>query len=573
MRLLRGWMARHTPPDLDGFHTGVSLAARAATLTVISRATPSAPSRASGKSSKPKLGLRAWMERVLVECDRAGAGFEADPVHDLRVALRRCRSLADGLMALDSDPSWKEMKKAGRKLFRALGELRDMQVMQEWIEKLEPSGKGSDKDANKPASDPVAQMLLRHVHAREAECKQLAWKDLEQFDRKRWRQLSRTLPRRAARVRPGSLVYQHLALEKWTAAYELHKRAMQTRSQVSLHELRIGIKRFRYTVENFLPQQHARWGNDLKELQDLLGEVHDLDVLWATALAVQAFSDISPGRPSDRAADLLPNKDSRKRWREKLNQERAKRIERYRELMIGKESLWRVWRAELPSGPQLRVAAMSRLRVWSGYLDPDFAHSQRVAQLALQLHEGLVRVGLLGGGPSSGTRTGNRPETRDILQAAAFMHDVGKTKGQAGHQKKSYRMIRKLERPLGWSARELELAAVVARYHRGALPRPQAAAMQALDLPDRHLAMQLAGILRLANALDPHLDPQNGAAPKIEVELRDRIVRVHSAGYSPLDRSAESVAAARHLLETVLRLPVMVKPLRPASTRIRAATR
>src|ERR1700733_12502128 len=348
---------------------------------------------------------------------------------------------------------------------------------------------------------------------------------------------------------------------------------MRTRSQVALHELRIGIKRFRYTVENFLPQQHARWGNDLKELQDLLGEVHDLDVLWATALAVQAFSDISPGRPSDRAADLLPNKDSRKRWREKLNQERAKRIERYRELMIGKESLWRVWRAELPSGPQLRVAAMSPVRGGGGYLDPDFAHSQRVAQLAIQLHEGLVRVGLLGGESSSGTRTENRPETRDILQAAAFMHDVGKAKGQARHQKKSYRMIRGLERPLGWSARELELAAVVARYHRGALPRPQAAAMQALDLPDRHLAMQLAGILRLANALDPHLDPQNGAAPKIEVELRDRIVRVHSAGYSPLDRSAESVAAARHLLETVLRLPVMVKPLRPASTRIRAATR
>jgi CHAD domain-containing protein len=49
------------------------------------------------------------MERVLLECDRAAAGFEADPVHDLRVALRRCRSLADGLMALDPDSSWKEM--------------------------------------------------------------------------------------------------------------------------------------------------------------------------------------------------------------------------------------------------------------------------------------------------------------------------------------------------------------------------------------------------------------------------------------------------------------------------------
>src|ERR1035441_6942470 len=49
----------------------------------------------------------------------------------------------------------------------------------------------------------------------------------------------------------------------WTAAYDLHKHALRTRSQVSWHELRIGIKRFRYTVENFLPRQHALWGDDL----------------------------------------------------------------------------------------------------------------------------------------------------------------------------------------------------------------------------------------------------------------------------------------------------------------------
>src|SRR5215469_2615736 len=188
---------------------------------------------AASLRTKPKLGLRAWMERVLVECDRAAAGFQADPVHDLRVAIRRCRSLADGLMAMDPDSSWKDMKKTGKKLFQALGDLRDMQVMQEWIEKL------GDPD------DPVTLTLLDHVHGREAECKEEAVKDLGQFDRKQWRQWSRSLPRRSSRVRSGSVVFKHLALEKWTAAYELHKRAMRTRSQTALHELRIGVKRFR----------------------------------------------------------------------------------------------------------------------------------------------------------------------------------------------------------------------------------------------------------------------------------------------------------------------------------------
>jgi exopolyphosphatase/guanosine-5'-triphosphate,3'-diphosphate pyrophosphatase len=487
------------------------------------------------KKSKPKVGLRTWMDRVLEECDRAGEGFEAEPVHDLRVALRRCRSLADGLMVLDSDSSWTDMKKAGKKLFRALGDLRDMQVMQEWIEKLAHS------------EDPVAVTLLNYVHAREAECKQLAWKDLDQFDRKHWRQWSRTLPRRAARVRPGSVVYLHLALEKWTAAYDLHKRAIRTRSQIALHELRIGIKRFRYTVENFLPAQHALWGEDLKELQDLLGEVHDLDVLWQTAQQIQAFPDMA----------------SRNRWHEMLTQERNRRVQRYREKMVGKQSLWRVWRAALPSGPQLRAAAMTRLRTWASYLDPDFAHSQRVAQVSLHLYDGLAKAGAIHSAED---------HSRDVLQAAAFMHDVGKAKGHEDHQKKTLRMIRKLARPLGWSARELELAAVVARYHRGALPRSRAKTMQRLDLADRHLALELAGVLRLANALDSRDEAvRNGAAAKLEVSLQNRTVLLHSEGYSPFDRSAEEVAAARHLIETVLKLPVIVRPLRTPHPQARPA--
>jgi exopolyphosphatase/guanosine-5'-triphosphate,3'-diphosphate pyrophosphatase len=416
-----------------------------------------------------------------------------------------------------------------------------MQVMAEWIEKLSDA---SDPAGDRLSGDPVAVKLLNHVHGREAACKQHAFKDLQQFDRKQWRQWSRALPQRAARVRPGSVVYLHLALEKWTAAYDLHKHALRSRSQVSWHALRIGIKRFRYTVENFLPRQHALWGGDLKELQDLLGEVHDLDVLWALAVEVNAFPDVA----------------SRERWREKLNVERAKRIARYREKMVGRESLWRVWRAELPVGPQLRAAAMSRLRMWAGYLDPDFPHSQRVAQLALFLYDGLKDAGLVTAGV---VPLNLEPDSRAVLQAAALMHDVGKAKGAENHEKRSYRMIRGLVRPLGWSARELELAAVVARYHRGALPRPRGKTMQALELADRAIAMELAGVLRLANALDAgHGRNGNENAPRLEVGLQDRFVVVRAAGYAALDRSAEEVAGARHLLETVLRRPVLVRGLR-----------
>src|SRR5258708_19808650 len=98
------------------------------------------------------------MQRVLEECDHVAAGFSADPVHDLRVALRRCRSMADGLMAIDPDPDWKRMKKAGKRLFQRLGELRDIQIMMEWIEKLHPT-EASVEPARvaRPPSPPLPQ--------------------------------------------------------------------------------------------------------------------------------------------------------------------------------------------------------------------------------------------------------------------------------------------------------------------------------------------------------------------------------------------------------------------------------
>jgi len=106
--------------------------------------------------------------------------------------------------------------------------------------------------------------------------------------------------------------------------------------------------------------------------------------------------------------------------------------------------------------------------------------------------------------------------------------------------------------------------------------------MQLLDLPDRPIAMELAGVLRLANALDTHhsrngrsgkeKENENANQPRLEVSLQDRFVVVRAAGYSALDRAAEGVAAARHLLETVLRRPVLVRALRASAERGKSAT-
>ena len=514
------------------------------------------PSITQSPRIKKTTGLRYWMLRVLGECDHVSADFAADPVHDLRVSLRRCRSLADGLMALDPDPNWKAMRKAGKRLFQRLGDLRDIQVMMEWVEKLErtrverahtlappaseqsPEVAADESNSHAVPSDPAAEALVKILTAREREQKLEARAALEEFDRKQWRQWSKSLPARAARFRSGSPLFKHLALERWTAARELHNRALRNRSQTAFHSLRIGIKRFRYIVENFLPAEHKAWSGDIKEVQDLLGEVHDLDVLWSTAVSCHVFSD----------------EHWHRRWHERILSERTKRIEGYRKKMVGPETLWQVWRAALPQGKQIEILATRRMKLWASSLDPDFPHSERVASLALQLYDGLLGIGWESAVDSNFARSS--------LQAAALLHDVGKSQGEKGHHKASFDMICAHGVPLGWKPADLQRAAIVARFHRGALPTRKHKSLRDLLSDEQKGTIQLAAILRLANALDAAHD---GHIRRIQIENEQITTKGNEAliiaaeGYSPLGPDAQTIAAERHLLETVLRRPVVLK--------------
>jgi len=517
---------------------------------------------------------------VLQECDHVAADFSADPVHDLRVALRRCRSLADGMIAMDPDRDWKAMKKAGKRLFQRLGALRDVQIMMEWIEKLHPvpagvdagdspaltpeaenSGSAGESPApTRALRDPAAHVLLQVLQAREIEQKREARDALDEFDRKQWRQWSRSLPVRAARIRPGSAVFKHLALERWMTARELHTRALRNRSQIAFHTLRIGIKRFRYIVENFLPAEHKAWSNDLKHMQDLLGEVHDLDVLWATALSCHVF----------------PDEASRKSWRAQIVEERTKRIDEYRQKTVGPDSLWNTWRAGLPQGKQIEAFATLRMKLWAKALDPDFVHSERVSRFALKLYDGLLATGLL--------QFANAAEARSSLHIAALLHDVGKSEGNKGHHKTSFDLIRSHSNPLGWKPEYLQRAAIIARFHGGALPARNHKVLRDLLPDEQKITIQLAAILRLANAFDVAHD---GHIRRVKIEsastgkrrtngfLRkpaklppNQALVIEGEGFVAGSATAQAVAAERYLLETVLRRPLVVKAMSVGPRRV-----
>lgn len=275
-------------------------------------------------------GLEFWMERVVERAGQVRQGWRAGDVHDLRVALRRCRTMADALGEVHPAPGWRKLKRTSRDLFHALGALRDTQVQRVWVKKLGPAG------------DPVRLHMLRLLAREEAAHRKSAEQALERFDRKQWKKLMRKLAAKARFVPPESIVFQRLALTRLNAATELYRQARRRKSIVAWHRLRIGLKSFRYVVENFLPRRHAAWAADLKRAQDLLGDVHDMDVLR--------------GRIRREASKLDPVAVSR--WMAKIESERTARLQEYLADAAGANSPWPAWSAGLSVSRALVPASL-----------------------------------------------------------------------------------------------------------------------------------------------------------------------------------------------------------------------
>jgi exopolyphosphatase/guanosine-5'-triphosphate,3'-diphosphate pyrophosphatase len=191
----------------------------------------------------------------------------------------------------------------------------------------------------------------------------------------------------------------------------------------------------------------------------------------------------------------------------------------------------------------LRRARVLRL---AEQMDEDPAHSAQVARLALELFDATADRHALG------------DDSREVLEAAALLANVGLFVSHAGHHKHSYYVIRNSELLTGFTDREIELIAQVARYHRKSAPRRKHPEFAALGREDQRRVRVLAGLLRVAVGLD-----RNHAA-------RVASVTAAPAGHGPLvievtpadgqDVSLEMYAATSRsgLLAEALGTPVEV---------------
>ncbi|MBZ5540876.1 MAG: CHAD domain-containing protein [Acidobacteriia bacterium] len=466
------------------------------------------------------------MGRVRKELDRVCSTRDPDAIHDLRVAIRRCRSLAAALQEADPTPGWKQLRKVPVKLFRELGAWRDAQVLEDWVRRLAPD-----------EEDPARVRLLEILEAREHDAQAAALRAAERFDAASWKRLERALRRRVQLVPPDGPAAQCLALERFEAAHELHARALRTEMPKPWHVLRIGLKKFRYTAENLLPQQYAGWEESLKRAQDLLGDVHDLDVL----------ADLLKGETGHLPAE------SAAAFRRTQEREREERLQTYRQLTLGRTGLWHTWRSGLPQGAQIEDAAQARLRVTARALDPRRRRTSKVSRLALRISEALAAAGAT---PLLGEAAARR-----ILHAAAHLHGIGGAQDRKPPHKAARALLQKLPAPPGWSNAEWELLAETVRYHRGAEPKPGHRGFAALSEEQQRLVRLLAGLLRVARALR-----RCGveAQPGLRAQSSGETLVLRVPRWANRLENVSRLAAGKHLLEQALGRPLLIEPVEKA---------
>jgi exopolyphosphatase / guanosine-5'-triphosphate,3'-diphosphate pyrophosphatase len=169
-------------------------------------------------------------------------------------------------------------------------------------------------------------------------------------------------------------------------------------------------------------------------------------------------------------------------------------------------------------------------------------HALHVAVLALSLFDQLADP------------LGLDVRDRQLLEAAAVLHDVGYFIDYERHHKHSYHLITHASLP-GFSPRDVQMIASTARYHRGAMPERKHEAMRRLTPEDRVRMERLAAILRLADGLDRS---RTQAVRAVRVEAVEDSVLIALDGSSSLDVEVYGSRTKGTLFEKVFGLGLRV---------------
>ena len=226
--------------------------------------------------------IQRHLAAMAAEVEGVRAAEDIECIHRMRVATRRMRTALTLFSDCFPKQDYKKIQKDVRKITRALGEARDLDVQLEVI-------KAALEEFADPVFQPGIKRLKLRLTQRRAEVQQ-------HVDAAMDRMLAdQLIERLEAWATP--LLEQSKSVYLYTPAlYQLAFQGIQVRidellahvpyitdpqNVLELHAMRISAKRLRYAMETF----EELYGGQLKpyittarKLQDQLGAIHDLDV-------------------------------------------------------------------------------------------------------------------------------------------------------------------------------------------------------------------------------------------------------------------------------------------------------
>lgn len=225
--------------------------------------------------------------RMLSKALPAAATGDASALHQARVASRRMRA---ALPLVATDVRAKKIERQMRRITRALGPVRELDVVCQMLDEYGGAG-----HASRQAVAKLRQAVARERdELREAMVRRLAHCDLEKL-RRRALSAARKVEKGSKKDRRARLAGAHARAARRAEQLEA---AMDAAAGIylpdRLHAVRVAVKKLRYAAEVVRELRRSRATariRALTQVQDLLGRMHDLEVLIARTRAVQSSAD------------------------------------------------------------------------------------------------------------------------------------------------------------------------------------------------------------------------------------------------------------------------------------------
>jgi CHAD domain-containing protein len=227
--------------------------------------------------------LNARVQSLLSHESGARQDSDIEALHDMRVASRRLREAFEIFDFCFPAKVYERLYQRVRQVTRALGEVRNADVAIVYLQ-----------DLSKASSDILVQVALEDLLRRLSRSRRRArMRLLRELDQRRLQKLPGELTNVLWRIENMPLRYRRgprqsralarrLLLQRVRDFFSARAAVSGEHDEANLHNVRIAVKKLRYAVETLdyaVGEPIITGLKSLKQLQDVLGALHDRDAL------------------------------------------------------------------------------------------------------------------------------------------------------------------------------------------------------------------------------------------------------------------------------------------------------